>query len=343
MRHGAHKTRKTEPSYRLFMQALFSSARSAHAGRGSHALRTVRAMQLADGGAVVGLDQAVADKLNEIVPQTRRSMREAARAAERKTTIMTSASLAALVGTAASAMAFANTENLDLAADDAATTTMQMRPVVAETSAAASRSQSRTPLNNEASSTVAQSEQASSSASTTDGTATTTVNEGTWQLADDSGTLDLGSVSKSIANNPVVASLMDTDYSLLPEGFDPNHATGENGNTYPWGQCTWYAYQRRTELGLPVGSYFGNAADWVDSARRFGYWVDSTARHVGDVVVFAPGQMGANSYYGHVAVIEKINEDGSIEVSESNAKGLGVISSRTFTAEQVKQLNYIHY
>lgn len=44
---------------------------------------------------------AIAEKINEIAPQTRRSIREAARAAERRSHILASASLAALVGTAA--------------------------------------------------------------------------------------------------------------------------------------------------------------------------------------------------------------------------------------------------
>ena len=109
------------------------------------------------------------------------------------------------------------------------------------------------------------------------------------------------------------------------------------------GQCTWYAYQRRTELGLPVGGSFGNGGQWASSASALGYWVDSTPRHVGDVVVFQPGQQGADSYYGHVAVVEKINADGSIEISESNVKGLGVISSRSFTAAEAGSLQYIHY
>ncbi len=53
--------------------------------------------------------------------------------------------------------------------------------------------------------------------------------------------------------------------------------------------------------------------------------------------------MGADSYYGHVAIVEGVNADGSIKISESNVKGLGVISDRTFTAQEASQLTYIHY
>ncbi|RDX05146.1 CHAP domain-containing protein, partial [Bifidobacterium longum] len=38
-----------------------------------------------------------------------------------------------------------------------------------------------------------------------------------------------------------------------------------------------------------------------------------------------------------------INADGSIEISESNAKGLGVISTRTFSAAEAGKFQYVHY
>ena len=104
------------------------------------------------------------------------------------------------------------------------------------------------------------------------------------------------------------------------------HATGDYGNAYPWGQCTWYAYKRRHDLGLPCGSYFGNARSWAGSAASLGYSVDHNPQ-VHDIVVFMPGQAGADAYYGHVAVVEAVG-NGYIVISESNARGLGVISNR---------------
>ena len=56
---------------------------------------------------------------------TRRAIRETAKAAQRKSYMMSSASLAALVGTAATALAFSNIQqssNSRLLADDPATT-----------------------------------------------------------------------------------------------------------------------------------------------------------------------------------------------------------------------------
>lgn len=84
--------------------------------------------------------------------------------------------------------------------------------------------------------------------------------------------------------------LVDQDAGKLPEGFNLNHATGDSGLAYAFSQCTWWAYLRRHQLGLPVGSYFGNGQDWANSARAHGYWVDNTPRHKGDVMVFRAGQ-----------------------------------------------------
>mgnify|MGYP000750898435 CR=1 FL=1 len=137
--------------------------------------------------------------------------------------------------------------------------------------------------------------------------------------------MDANLLSKSIADNPNVAVLMDQDAGLLPSGFNPNHDTGDTGNDYPYGQCTWWAYTRRAQLGLPAGSHFGDARSWVIPLALSAI-VDNMARHVGDIVVFAPGQQGADGYYGHVAIVEEVNADGSIKISESNVKGLGVIS-----------------
>lgn len=319
MKHASHKATKVSRQQFSLAKVFFAS------GKGSHRARAVRAMQAAGSdAAVLGLDPAVAEKINEIAPQTRRSIRQAARAAERRSHILASASLAALAGTAATAMAFANTEENSPVLADAATTTTQIKRVTGVSSA--SRSEARTDLNESAAN------------------ATQSSNEGGWGLSNSDSSLNTDLMNHNTANNPVVAAWMDGDQSVLPAGFNPNHAVGRSAsNTYPWGQCTWYAYQRRTELGLPVGGSFGNGGQWASSASALGYWVDSTPRHVGDVVVFQPGQQGADSYYGHVAVVEKINADGSIEISESNVKGLGVISSRSFTAAEAGSLQYIHY
>lgn len=134
---------------------------------------------------------------------------------------------------------------------------------------------------------------------------------------------------------------------LIPEseGTRANYqvvTAGDVGNAYPYGQCTWWAYERRHQLGKFSGSHFGDARSWAASASALGYPVDNTPTQQGDILVFMPGQEGAHGYYGHVAVVEQVNPDGSILISESNVRGLGIITNRVFTAEQAKTFHYIH-
>ena len=76
MKHASHKATKVSRQQFSLAKVFFAS------GKGSHRARAVRAMQAAGSdAAVLGLDPAVAEKINEIAPQTRRSIRQAARAA----------------------------------------------------------------------------------------------------------------------------------------------------------------------------------------------------------------------------------------------------------------------
>jgi surface antigen len=110
------------------------------------------------------------------------------------------------------------------------------------------------------------------------------------------------------------------------------------GNTNAWGNCTWYAWERRLEMGRPLPSgALGNAAQWNSSLGAMGYRVDSVPE------VGAIFQNGGG--YGHVGIVEAINSDGSIEVSEMNnysGGGYNGINGRTIPAGQVGTFNYIH-
>ncbi len=87
------------------------------------------------------------------------------------------------------------------------------------------------------------------------------------------------------------------------------------GNRYAFGNCTWYAYERRLELGRPVGSLWGNAATWAYYAGAAGYTVSGTPA-VGSVMQNGGG-------YGHVAVVEAVNPGVSITISEMNMYRFG--------------------
>lgn len=106
------------------------------------------------------------------------------------------------------------------------------------------------------------------------------------------------------------------------------------GGGYPYGQCTWWAYTRRAQLGRPVSSSWGNAYTWGIAAARDGYRVDRTPE-VGAVMQTTAG------YFGHVAVVERIDPDGSVFISEYNYLGSGY-HTRLLSAGEAAGYNYIH-
>ena len=109
---------------------------------------------------------------------------------------------------------------------------------------------------------------------------------------------------------------------------------------YPHGQCTWYVYHRMNQFDASISGDLGDAHNWNNRAESEGYTVTHTPKNH-TAVVFEAGQLGADTQYGHVAFVEKVNDDGSIVISESNVKGLGVISFRTIDAGDAQDLDYI--
>lgn len=114
-------------------------------------------------------------------------------------------------------------------------------------------------------------------------------------------------------------------------------ANASAGNAYALGNCTWYAYERRAELGRPIGSFWGNASTWGINGGAAGFKVNGTP---------APGAImqngGGYAGYGHVAIVESINPDGSITVSEMNYAGFNVVSNRTVPASDFSKYSFIH-
>jgi surface antigen len=83
------------------------------------------------------------------------------------------------------------------------------------------------------------------------------------------------------------------------------------------GQCVWYVMERRPELRV----LYGNAKDLIWAAQKAGL-ATGYAPRFNAVVVFQPGVQGANSVYGHVAIVEWINSNGSFSILEMNRYGV---------------------
>jgi surface antigen/LysM repeat protein len=120
-------------------------------------------------------------------------------------------------------------------------------------------------------------------------------------------------------------------------GYYAGFRAGSVGNRYAFGNCTWYAYERRAAMGKAVGSFWGNGGSWAYSAAASGYRVDNTPKP-GAVLV----ERGSP---GHVGVVESVSADGTVVISEMNNAaygGFNVINNRTISAGQAGLYTYIH-
>ena len=107
-------------------------------------------------------------------------------------------------------------------------------------------------------------------------------------------------------------------------------SNGDYGNAYAAGQCTYWAYERRKQMGIGTPSYLGNGGYWWRSAPSYGLRVDHNPQ-VGAALSFLPGQDGADGTYGHVAVVEAVYGDGTFQISEMNWGGPWIMHYRTLT------------
>ena len=99
-----------------------------------------------------------------------------------------------------------------------------------------------------------------------------------------------------------------------------NTATAPSG-WFPYGQCTYWVWSNRS-----VGQW-NNASSWYTQAQRDGWATGSTP------------EVGAIAWeYGHVSLVEAVNSDGTVDISEMNYSGLGVVSYRTRPATQFKYI-----
>ena len=121
-------------------------------------------------------------------------------------------------------------------------------------------------------------------------------------------------------------------------GSGQGTSNGDSGNSYVAGQCTWYAYNRRKQMGIGTPSFLGNGGQWYINASRYGLRVDHSPQ-VGAALSFPPGVAGADGYYGHVAVVEAVNGN-TVQISEMNVKGEYIVSYRTLP--NASQYWYVH-
>ncbi|MCL2094635.1 CHAP domain-containing protein [Candidatus Saccharibacteria bacterium] len=127
-----------------------------------------------------------------------------------------------------------------------------------------------------------------------------------------------------------IVRLIPGERILIPNGILPPNERPEfvapirqptlslrGNNPYAWGNCTWYSYARRRELGLDVRPHWGNAATWAVRATADGFTVNRYPT-VGSIMQNVGGVGGG---LGHVAVVESIDiVNNTLTISEMNAR-----------------------
>ena len=152
------------------------------------------------------------------------------------------------------------------------------------------------------------------------------------------------SAAKKTAVNLSAKSSSSSSSSVnLSTGSTTSAASGSyssSGNTYPWGQCTWYAKQRSGW----AGNGWGNGGQWGASAAAQGFTVNHTPA-AGALVSFAPGQMVGNwqadGTYGHVAYVESVSGN-TITISQGGMGFSNPAGPNTQTVSGASAFTYIH-
>lgn len=112
---------------------------------------------------------------------------------------------------------------------------------------------------------------------------------------------------------------------------------GANG--YTFGYCTWHVANRRIQIGKPLPSNLGNATTWYAVARNMGM-PTGTQPQAGAVLWDTNTRLAGG--LGHVGFVEKVNEDGSILVSDMNYPKWGAVTYRTIPPSQFGSYRFIY-
>ena len=125
------------------------------------------------------------------------------------------------------------------------------------------------------------------------------------------------SAAPAVSEAPVSAAPVVTS-EAAPAAETHKVSAASTPNTYPVGQCTWGV----KSLAPWAGNNWGNAKNWIASARAAGHSVGTTP--VAGAIAVWPNDGGG---YGHVAYVTSASGANSIQVMESNYAGNMSISN----------------
>lgn len=133
---------------------------------------------------------------------------------------------------------------------------------------------------------------------------------------------------------------------LIPNGLQPvRYSTVVlglvwGGNGYIRGYCTWHVANRRAAAGNPLPANLGNASSWYRNAIANGMPTGYEPR-AGAVLWHVNTSIAGG--LGHVGFVERVNDDGTILVSDMNyTAGYGRISTRTIPPSEFGSYRFIY-
>lgn len=146
---------------------------------------------------------------------------------------------------------------------------------------------------------------------------------------------------------PGVAVFSATNVHALV-GSGPDGGSGDNASlytgpasaddTYDWGNCTYWVFLLRQKASDPIPNTWGNAATWAFNAQLGGYIVNQTPS-AGAIMQISNVDHGL----GHVAYVTNVDpKTGAWTISEMNVKGLDIVDTRTYSADEAIDFNFIH-
>lgn len=179
------------------------------------------------------------------------------------------------------------------------------------------------------------------------------------------GSVEKGAVPYTDDTANVTGGQAGSSNNCSPQSYSGGKVTGTDD--YPWANqveapnpvtgmyyvnCTDFALWRlnqqvgATDPNSPKytnGNFasvpLGNGGEWATAWRAKGWPADNTPE-VGAMAHFAPGAVGASQQYGHIAVVQAVNDDGTVTIEEYNGATPYKYSTRTVPADQVT--TYLH-
>lgn len=100
---------------------------------------------------------------------------------------------------------------------------------------------------------------------------------------------------------------------------EPAKVNRPRNRSFAWWNCTYYVANKK------YVTWSGNAREWLRNAKA--QWVPTgNTPEEWAIIVFI---WGGYSHYWHVGIVERVNSDGTLYVSDMNYSGLNKVTHRT--------------